>query len=212
MDERPGKERKPRRRERQDSLENRSLIVEAAKRIFAEQGIDGTSMCEIGRAAGVGQWTLYRHFAHKGALCRALVREDIEAFKSRLTTLLDGPDAPASAIARLDALIVEKVRLTETHLSMFAAIDESAAGPRRTDMFRMPFVTWLHDRIVPLLAEAVERGEIAPLDAEFTAGAILAVTSPALFYHQRRDRGYSLERIVAGTRALFTTGNRTERR
>jgi AcrR family transcriptional regulator len=196
----------PRRRERQDAVENRALILAAAKRLFGEKGIDSTSMCEIGRAAGVGQGTLYRHFAHKGALGLALVREDVEAFKARLMVLLDGPDAPASAIARLDLLIVEKINLTETHLSMFAAIDESAAGPRRTDMFRVPFVTWLHDRIVPLLAEAVARGEIPPLDVEFTAGAIIAITSPALFYHQRLDRGYSLDRIAAGTRALFTAG------
>ena len=202
-------ERPPRRRERQDSVENRALILAAAKRLLAEQGIDNTSMCEIGRAAGVGQGTLYRHFAHKGALCLALVREDLDAFKDRLTTLLEGPDAPASALARLDVLIVEKIGLTERHLSMFAAIDEASAGPRRTDMFRGSFVIWLHDRIAPLLAEAVARGEIAPLDVEFTAGVILAVTSPATIYHQRRDRGFSLERIVAGTRALFTTGQVT---
>src|SRR4028119_2393377 len=68
------------RKMRGDAVENRRRILEAAREAFAEGGVDGTSMHRIGQAAGVGQGTLYRHFEHKGALCSALLSEEIVAF------------------------------------------------------------------------------------------------------------------------------------
>lgn len=198
----PTRADRPPRRERRDSLENRALLLAVAKRLFAEQGVDATSMGEVGRTAGLGKGTLYRHFAHKGALCQALIAEDISAFEDRVSLLLSGPDAPASPAARLQLLIVGKIELTERHLPMFAAIDEAAAGPRRTEMFRGPFQVWLRARLVRLLDEAMASGEIAPRDAEFMADTILAVTSAAQLYHQRRRLNYGLDRIMAGVRAL----------
>lgn len=200
----------PERRERQDALENRRRILAEAKRLFAEQGVDNTSMYEIARSAGVGQGTLYRRFAHKGELCQALIYEDVEEFKERVGAAITGDGAPASALARLDLLISEKIRLTEQHVPLFAAIDEAAAGPRRGQIYRGPFHTWLHTQISSLLSEAIAQGEVRDLDVEFAAGAILAVTSPALFCHQRLDRGHSVERIVEGTRDLFITRLRAD--
>src|SRR5690606_37833343 len=65
----------PRQRERRDARENRQRLLAAAKRLFAAQGVDATSMHEIARTAGVGQGTLYRHFADKAELCHALLKE-----------------------------------------------------------------------------------------------------------------------------------------
>ncbi len=63
------------RRERRDAAEHRRRILEAARALFATQGVDTTSMYEIARSAGVGQGTLYRRYAHKGELCGALLHE-----------------------------------------------------------------------------------------------------------------------------------------
>src|SRR3954453_10780945 len=61
------------RSERRDSIENRQRILATARRLFAEQGADETSMNQLAQAAGVGPGTLYRHFAHKGVLYAALL-------------------------------------------------------------------------------------------------------------------------------------------
>src|SRR5918997_4153046 len=75
----PGSERQ----ERRDARENRGVLLAGGKRLFAERGVAATSMKEIADAAGVGKGTLYRHFAHKGELCHAVLREDVAAFKER---------------------------------------------------------------------------------------------------------------------------------
>lgn len=194
-------------RGRRDARANRERLLHVAKEILARQGAEATTMSEIARAAGVGQGTLYRHFTDKGELCHALIREDLAAFEERLGPLVEGDWAIASPLDRLETLIVEKIRLTESHLPLFAAMDE-APGARRPRPFRGPFHTWLHERIVALLTEAVARGEVAPLDAPIAADAILAATSPPLYRHQREELGYSSERIAAGVRRLFVEGLR----
>jgi AcrR family transcriptional regulator len=200
-------ERVPKRRERSDARENRQQLLAVAKQLFTAQGIDRTSMHEIGRTAGVGQATLYRHFADKGEICHALIKEDLAAFQERVGALIDGAGAVASPMARLDTLIVEKNRLTESHLPLFAAIDEAATAAQRK-AFRGPFHMWLHEQITSLLAQAVAQGEVAPLDATFTADAILAAVAPHLYRYQRQDLGYSSERIMAAMRHLFIDGLR----
>ena len=197
----------PKRRERSDARENRQQLLAVAKQLFSVQGIEHTSMHEIGRTAGVGQATLYRHFADKGEICQALIKEDLTAFQERVGALISGAGAVASPLARLETLIVEKNRLTESHLPLFAAIDEAAAAAPHKP-FRGPFHTWLHEQITSLLAQAVARGEVAPLDAAFAADAILAAVAPHLYRYQRQNLGYSSERIMAAMRHLFIDGLR----
>src|SRR5438045_4859511 len=49
------------RRPRADAERNRATLLEAAQRLYAEQGVD-VSLEEIARRAGLGIGTLYRHF------------------------------------------------------------------------------------------------------------------------------------------------------
>lgn len=197
--------------ERRDARENRARLLTAAKQLFGAQGIDATSMYEIARAAGVGQGTLYRHFADKGEICHALIKEDLAAFMERVGVEIGGEGAGATPLARLELLIAEKNQLTESHLPLFAAMDEASAGARRAKPFRGPFHTWLHEQISVLLGEALALGEIAELDIAFTADAILAATAPPLYQYHRHELGYSGERITAGMRRLFIEGLRTSR-
>lgn len=165
-------------------------------------------MKQIAIAAGVGKGTLYRHFAHKGELCAALLHEDVEAFEQRVGALID-EQRDLSPLARLEILTVERILLTESHLPMFAAIDEATAGARPARPFRGPFSAWMHSRIVALLGEAVTTGEVAAsIDLEFTADTMLEATAPPLYSYQRHSRGYSVERVIQGMRRLFIDGLR----
>lgn len=63
---------------RADAVRNRTSILEAARRLVAEQGTE-VAMGEIARAAGVAVGTLYRHFPNKTDLLAAVVNEYVEA-------------------------------------------------------------------------------------------------------------------------------------
>ena len=190
--------------ERRDARENRQLLIETAKRLFAEKGVAATTMKQIAGAAGVGKGTLYRHFADKGELCHALIREDVAVFQERVGALLSDRQQIPSAVRRLEILIAERIHLAERHLPLFTAIEEAMSGVQeQARRFRGPFTAWTHTQVVALLNEGIARAEIVPLDVAYIADILMAAMSPALLHYQRHDCGYSTERIIAGMQRLF---------
>jgi len=61
---------------RKDAARSREAILAAARELFSS-GRD-VPMYEIGRHAGVGQATLYRHFGDRSAIVAAISREQVE--------------------------------------------------------------------------------------------------------------------------------------
>lgn len=192
--------------ERCDAAENRRRILAVAKHLLAENRLDESSMQEIARAAGVGQGTLYRRFADKGELCEALFADDLEVFRERSDTYLDGA-LSTPALSRLEWLLAEKIRFMDARLALFLAAHE-IAGARRHDVFRRSHHTWTRERVVRLLEEAQANGEAQLEDVAFTADAVLASFAAPLLAYQRRELGYSLRRIIAGVTDVFVGGLR----
>ena len=79
---------------RSDAVKNRALLLETARRLFDEQGVDAITMSQLAEAAHVGKGTLYRHFADKTALCHALLDDDQRRLQEdTLRRLRQNPDA-----------------------------------------------------------------------------------------------------------------------
>ena len=69
--------------------ERRAAILDAALRVWARRGFDGTSVAEVAREAGLTKGTLYLYFPSKQALLEATLhrhslRPDVEAGLERL--------------------------------------------------------------------------------------------------------------------------------
>ncbi len=76
---------------RSDARDNRRLILDAARALFAAGGLD-IPMREIARRAGVGPATLYRHFPTKQALVAEAFAEQMQACHSIVRKGLADPD------------------------------------------------------------------------------------------------------------------------
>jgi AcrR family transcriptional regulator len=61
------------------SEERRAAIIQAVRRVFAENGFHGTTTRELAKAAGVSEALLFKHFPNKEALYSAMQRWCCEA-------------------------------------------------------------------------------------------------------------------------------------
>lgn len=61
------------RRTKDEALETRGRILDAAERVFSEHGVSRTSLEDVARAAGVTRGAIYWHFKDKGDLFTAMV-------------------------------------------------------------------------------------------------------------------------------------------
>jgi AcrR family transcriptional regulator len=67
---------------RADARRNREAVIGAAKKLFADQGLDA-QMPDIAKAAKVGVGTVYRHFPTKDDLIEALVAARFARIRER---------------------------------------------------------------------------------------------------------------------------------
>ena len=76
---------------RADAERNRQLLLQAAREVFADQGLDASSK-EIARRAGVGIATLYRRFPTRQDLLLATFGPKLAAYTEAIDRALKDPD------------------------------------------------------------------------------------------------------------------------
>jgi AcrR family transcriptional regulator len=98
-------DRHARRRER-----TRTRLVEAAKIIFAREGVDNTRINEITEEADVGFGSFYNYFDSKEAIVEAVLTEMISAQGAAIDALSARLDDPAEVIAAAHRYFVRSAR------------------------------------------------------------------------------------------------------
>jgi len=89
--------------------ETRALLMEAARRLFAEQGVEATTIRQIADAAGVTERTFYRYFEGK----EGLVAGDALAWIDMLNQAIRGrppEEGPYLAVRRAMASVAGRAR------------------------------------------------------------------------------------------------------
>jgi AcrR family transcriptional regulator len=131
---------------RRDAARSRAAILAAARELFAA-GRD-VPMYEVGRRAGVGQATLYRHFPDRAALAEAVVSEQVERLEAIAAA---DPADPGAVLAVLDAAVAAAVEIHDL------------VGILRADAALAPVLADLRARVRAVLAETLARSRPAGL-------------------------------------------------
>ena len=76
---------------RADARRNRQAVIDAAKQLFAEQGLDA-QIPDLARHAGVGVGTVYRHFPTKEQLIAAIAAEHFDRMATKARENLESAD------------------------------------------------------------------------------------------------------------------------
>ena len=95
---------------RADARRNIDTLLEAAKAVFAESGVDAP-VREIAARAGVGVGTVYRHFPQRADLVAAVFRREVDACAAAapvLATEHEPGEALASWLRRYSSFIATK--------------------------------------------------------------------------------------------------------
>ena len=89
---------------RADARRNYECLVDAARKVFADQG-GGASMEAIAKQAGLGVGTLYRHFPKRIDVVEAVYREDVDVLVDSAVGGLSDLDPWAAIVAWLHAYV-----------------------------------------------------------------------------------------------------------
>jgi AcrR family transcriptional regulator len=180
--------------ERADARRNRLKVLEAADRLFAEQGVKNVSLDAIAAEAGVGKGTVFRRFGDRAGLAVALLDERERELQERILTGPPplGPGAPAAD--RLTAFVDAYLELLDRHVELFIDSENASDGAR----YRIGSYWLWHRHVVVLVEEARPQ-----LDAAYVAHAVLAPLAADLHQALRSD-GFDLDRMRAGLASVVT--------
>ena len=175
--------------ERADAARNRQKILETARRLVEEHGIERVSMDLLAEQARVGKGTIFRRFGDRAGLALALLDEHEQAFQESFIRGEPplGPGAPP--VERLRAFGHAMIGLLEAYGDLIL-VGESGSPCAR---FRSPPFRAHRAHVTSLLAELDPR-----LDVEYHADSLLAVLAADQYRHLRQERGMSIERVRAG--------------
>ena len=150
-------------------IETRQRLLEAAEHVFGDLGYHDASIVKITEAAGVAHGTFYLYFRSKQEVFDELVRDLNRRIRKAMS------EAAARGETRIERELLGfrgYFDFAVRHAGLYKIIRQAAfVSP---EIYR-----WHYDRVsapyVASLREAVERGELARIDPEVTAWALMAV-------------------------------------
>ena len=156
---------------RADAVANRARILEAALVVFAERGLD-MEVGEIAARADLAIGTLYRHFANREDLLRAILThvldDTLAQSRAAVAETLDNPRAA------LLAFVSVGLRIQQQYGPIFAII----CDPRLRKIFDQDDAPTMRDQFLEIVLGILTSGSKAnifrsDLDQEIVAATIM---------------------------------------
>ena len=174
----------------------RPMIVRAATSLFAEKGIDGTSMRDIAEAAGVREAAIYRHFAGKNDLAREIFLSWYGWYCRELQRIASGS---GGTLDKLREIVGHEFSAVTDHSEAFVYFCENEARfvrslPPEIVSARRVFTTFIRGG----QAKGEVRAGSPDLLADMLSGALCAVALTWLRTGRRRKLNTQLEEVVQG--------------
>lgn len=185
--------------ERADAARNRAVLIETAREMLTDVGIDQITMDALAERSGLGKGTVFRRFGTRSGIFMALLGEAERAFQERI---LSGPPPLGPGAEPRDRLIQfgrARIRFLQDNREIArAAFDGRTAVP-----FGPP-TTMTQQHIRMLLQQVgVDAADLDILAMQLNA----ALDVPLLLYTTREDdehRGETFEdRLVRGWEDLI---------
>lgn len=152
-------------------------ILQAAYRVFAEQGFERATIAEIARAAGVAKGTVYLYYPSKQAVHAAALHRSAAELVDRTRAAVEGATGGAGKVR---AFIESTLGYFEEHRDFFRLHNsQSGRSLCRHGQHGKPIDELYQEQLKALeklLQDAVRRRAIRPLRTDAAAVAILQIT------------------------------------
>ncbi|WP_158935504.1 TetR/AcrR family transcriptional regulator [Burkholderia sp. S171] len=161
------KEKRSRGRPACSAIAGSDTLLKSARQAFAKRGFESTSVREIARDSGVDPALISHHFGSKEALWIAVVNQIAQHAAPMIDATGKLRTADLTKRQRVEqalSLFIDKV-FSEPDVGMFFSTTATEQG-ERLDVLMDRLLRPYHDVFVPLLADAIDSGELAPNDPD----------------------------------------------
>ncbi len=159
----------------------RDRILQAALKLFARQGYEGTTTKDLALAAGVAEGTLFRHFSNKKAI---LIEVATKGWVEILTDLLTELSEMGSYKAVAQVMRRRMLRMAESSDLMRVCFMEAQFHPELRDRIQTDVIVKMTDVAEAFFETAMEKGIYRRMDPRIVARVFLGMFAVAGFSDQ----------------------------
>jgi AcrR family transcriptional regulator len=151
--------------------ERREQLLDVGRRLFAERGLEGTSIEEIAARADVSKPVVYEHFGGKEGLYAVVVDREVERFIGLATRLLSGHDT----MEKFEVAAVELLRYIQDNSDGFRILVRDSNPSSGSGTFAS-LISDIASQVEYILGDVLaERGydpKLAPMYAQMLVGMV----------------------------------------
>jgi AcrR family transcriptional regulator len=159
-------------------MQTRTRILQAAQRLFAAKGFEGTTTRDLAQTAGVAEGTLFRHFANKKAI---LVEVATSGWVDILTDLLTELSEMGSYKAIAQVMRRRMWNLQKNADTMRVCFMEVQFHPDLRDRIQTEVIDKMTAVAEAFFQTAIDKGIYRQMDAKLGAKVFLGLFAIAGF-------------------------------
>jgi AcrR family transcriptional regulator len=143
----------------------REEILESARNLFKQYGLNKTTMEDIARNTGRGKSTLYYYFANKDEIFEATLMQDMEHIFTATRTAVD---KETSAEEKLKAFTLTRLKLLERQAALYSNVitGDIASNPKLLRKTKKEYEAKELHILESVLKYGMEKNEFKKMDAE----------------------------------------------
>jgi AcrR family transcriptional regulator len=187
--------------------QTRTRILQAAQRLFAAQGFDGTTTRDLAQAAGVAEGTLFRHFANKKAI---LVEVATSGWVEILTDLLTELSEMGSYKAVAQVMRRRMWNMQKNADMMRVCFMEAQFHPDLRDRIQSEVINKMTDVAEAFFQTAMEKGIYRKMNPKIVAQVFLGMFAVAGFSYntliEPEGSPSDMQEMAEGLADIFLNG------
>lgn len=152
----------------------RAQILNAARSIFAQKGLNGTSVREVAESARVNNAMIYYHFSDKVELYRAVLSDSFAAYDR----IWDHGAFKASTTARrkIQQYAESLIRLQQSHEELRRILSmEFACCGKNIKWLSENFFQHHYEKLSEILEEGMRSGELKKIDPAYAVTSLVSM-------------------------------------
>jgi AcrR family transcriptional regulator len=187
--------------------DNRTKILQAALKLFARQGYDGTTTKDLAKLAGVAEGTIFRHFENKKAI---LIEVATSGWVDILTDLLTELSEMGSYKAVSQVMRRRMMHMRQNADLLRVCFIEAQHHPELREKIQSEVIAKMTDVAEAFFQTAMEKGIYRQMNPKIVAQVFLGIFAIAGFSEQTiidpNASPQALQEMAEGISEIFLHG------
>ncbi|MGL5083669.1 MAG: TetR/AcrR family transcriptional regulator [Microcoleaceae cyanobacterium] len=182
-------------------------ILQAARKLFAHKGYDGTTTRDLAKAAGIAEGTVFRYFPNKKAI---LIEVATEGWVEILTDLLTELSEMGSYKAVAQVMRRRMLNLHQNAEMMRVCFLEAQFHPELRDRIQSEVIVKMTDVAEAFFETAIEKGAYRKMNPRIVAQVFLGMFAVAGFSYntliEPKAGPSDMQEMAEGLADIFLNG------